>query len=33
MVGSNIGELKDCVFMVTEDGVTTHSNALPEEDT
>jgi hypothetical protein len=33
MAGSNIGESKDCIFMVAEDGVTTRSNVLLEEDT
>jgi hypothetical protein len=33
MAGSNIGDSKDCVSMVVEDGVTTQSNALLEEDT
>jgi hypothetical protein len=33
MVKSNIGESKDYVFVVVEDGVTTLSNALLEEDT
>jgi hypothetical protein len=32
MARSNIGDSKDCVFMVAEDGVTTWSNALLDED-
>ncbi len=33
MVGSNIGESKDYVFVFVEDGVTTRSNALLEKNT
>jgi len=32
MVGSNIGESKDYIFVPIEDGVTTRSNALPKKD-
>jgi hypothetical protein len=33
MLRSNIGDLKDYVFVVAKDGVTTQSNALLEENT
>ncbi len=33
MAGSNIGESKDYIFVVAEDGVTTQFNALLEKDT
>jgi len=31
MVGSNIGESKDYVFVFAKDGVTTRSNAIPKK--